>query len=775
MLFCVACKRYLIYCDRSYLREGINMKKGLSVLLIAAALFGFYGGATSLTDVLASKDYWEEQGENSTADMNKLEDGLNQLKDNEKAYLDGQKQLADGEKKLADAEVQLADGEKQLADGRAELAQGYADYAAAPAKLAAGRAAVAKGESDLASLGTLIDGIEAVLGNYPTFKNGYKQLRDGRVDAIKNPTDMSQLVAVLNAYAQYAGDANAKKTLQSLGVAQAAFADQDAGSFTNEQYEGFKDYLEKTKKALADGNTFLNGVKKNNNTVAGKFTSALNGAKAAATPYATVMKAGEAYQKAAAEYQADPTNPEKKAAYEKAKATYDGAVDKYGTPEQVTNGLNAALAVCAGTASDATLASAVTLATNVFIGSKDPAQAQQVLNALSFAQGGLTVGADGTNADKVTGYLTSVGTIPVALSGVNEGISGIQNTLLKDAKDNANLWLRGYTQLQTARTASDGLPYLADGVAQIVGGVYDSGNQALIAGMENAASAVGFKPQNFTPVATSQLTKDLGSKAWMENFYNDGNKVEKAFSAVLPQLKNKQEAGAQELEAGKRTLRQGEADYAAAPAKLAAGEKKLAEGEATLADGYKQYEQGKKDLADGKKKLAEYEDGEQQVRDGLATLMATKADPGLESILDRRNGDDKFDDAKGHLQLDEGLEAVDVGRGYQADSGELITKEVTNRAIGTAAGLGAAALAVLAAVLSFLKKNKGAAVSAVLAAVAGGIGAGVGFGAGEYYSDIAGSTVGNTPFIAAAVLAAVAVVFAIAHFTAQPEAKSEAK
>lgn len=39
------------------------MKKGLSVLLIVAALFGFYGGASSLTDVLACKDYWEKEGE----------------------------------------------------------------------------------------------------------------------------------------------------------------------------------------------------------------------------------------------------------------------------------------------------------------------------------------------------------------------------------------------------------------------------------------------------------------------------------------------------------------------------------------------------------------------------------------------------------------------------------------------------------------------------------------------------------------------------------------
>ena len=73
------------------------MKKGLSILLIAAALFGFYGSAVNLNDVLACKDYWEKAGEESTANMNKLEDGLNQLKENEQAYLDGKDQVADGE------------------------------------------------------------------------------------------------------------------------------------------------------------------------------------------------------------------------------------------------------------------------------------------------------------------------------------------------------------------------------------------------------------------------------------------------------------------------------------------------------------------------------------------------------------------------------------------------------------------------------------------------------------------------------------------------------
>jgi hypothetical protein len=121
------------------------MKKGLSILLVAAALFGFYGGAVNLNDVLDCKDYWEKAGEESTANMNKLEDGLNQLKENEQAYLDGKEQVAQGEKDLAAGEATLAEGEKTLADGEAQYAQGLADYEAAPAKLAAGEAKLAEG------------------------------------------------------------------------------------------------------------------------------------------------------------------------------------------------------------------------------------------------------------------------------------------------------------------------------------------------------------------------------------------------------------------------------------------------------------------------------------------------------------------------------------------------------------------------------------------------------------------------------------------------------
>jgi uncharacterized phage infection (PIP) family protein YhgE len=679
------------------------MKKGLSVLLIVAALFGFYGGASSLTDVLACKDYWEKEGEKSTADMNKLEDGLNQLGDNEQAYLDGLDQLADGE--------------AQLAEGRATLAKGEADYAAAPGKLAAGRAAIAKGESDLDSLSTLIGGVKAVLKAYPTFREGYEQLKAGRVDAINNPAskkpEMEALVSVLNVYADY-GDQNAKKTLQSLGAANAELANQDASQFTNAQYEGFKTYLTKVKAALSDGNDFLNSVKSKMEAIADKNAE-------------TTKK----IQEAAAELKNAKTQEAKVAALTK---------------------LNGFITDANSNVTEADVKT-LTLAVNVFM-ANDPRQAS-ILTALSNAGNWPTVAATDTK-ETVEAKVTAACTMYGASSGIAGAITSMQSSALKDADDNASLWIGGYNQLQEKRTdTKEGLPYLAGGVAQIIGGVYGSGNKELISGMNKAASAFGFDAHDFTPVATSKLTKDLASGSWMENFYKDGNKIEKAFKAVLPKLTKKYSSGKKELAAGKAEYRQGLADYAAAPGKLADGRKQLADGE--------------KQLEEGKKKLAEYEDGEQQVRDGLATLMSTEPNGGLESILDRRGGDDEFDDANGHLDIQEGLDAVDVGRGYQADSGELITKEITNRAVGTAAGLGAAVLACLAALLSLIKKYKGAAVTAVLAAIAGVAGAVVGNGAGSEFSNIAGSTVGSLPWIAAGVVAAVACVFAIVHFTAKAE------
>ena len=92
------------------------------------------------------------------------------------------------------------------------------------------------------------------------------------------------------------------------------------------------------------------------------------------------------------------------------------------------------------------------------------------------------------------------------------------------------------------------------------------------------------------------------------------------------------------------------------------------------------------------------------------------------------------------------------------------------RAVATGGLIAAAVLAVIAAILSFLKKNKGAAVFAILAAAAGAFGAFYGPAQGTYFSDIAGSTVGTTTWVAAGILGAVALVHAIVHFAAPKNA-----
>ena len=193
------------------------MKKALSVLLVAAALFGFYGSAVTVNDLLACKDYWEEAGEKSTADMNKLEDGLNQLKDNEQAYLDGQDQLAEGEKTLADGEDQYA--------------QGLKSYKSAPAKLAEGREGLAKLRAAIKG----INDLKAASG-YQKWKEGYHALHENR----------QKLVAGLDAQATEV--ATVKQVLlgsvaPQLGESQQAFTDAvnaltDDGQFAKD-YKAF--------------------------------------------------------------------------------------------------------------------------------------------------------------------------------------------------------------------------------------------------------------------------------------------------------------------------------------------------------------------------------------------------------------------------------------------------------------------------------------------------------------------------------------------------------
>ena len=123
----------------------------------------------------------------------------------------------------------------------------------------------------------------------------------------------------------------------------------------------------------------------------------------------------------------------------------------------------------------------------------------------------------------------------------------------------------------------------------------------------------------------------------------------------------------------------------------------------------------------------------------------------VQGIADRIGNDTDFDNGDEHLELDEGLSAVQAGKGYASDLTAAVTDEIMSRAIATGLLIGAGVLAVLAA-------------------AAGCVGAFMGNAAGMQFSSIAGSTMGATPWVAAGILAAVAAVHAIVHFTAKKEA-----
>ena len=953
------------------------MKKGLSILLVAAALFGFYGSAVNLNDILACKDYWEEEGEKSTANLNKLEDGLNQLKDNEQAYLDGKEQVADGEKALADAEQQLADGEAQLEAGRAELAKGEADYAAAPAKLADAKKKIEKGEKDLADgekkladgydaynagkkalddgkkavkdgekkladgydaydagkkalddgkkavkdgekkladaadqleqgekdlaagkeqvadgekaleegqealdgLTKLIEGIQTILDGYDEWKPGYDKLADGRNQLYEGTKGMKDKMLQLAAFLPTEAEQKAFKDA----------VEDVAGDDEKQAAEDYKDFIKST-------NTLEKAVPKIQKAVEKTYTDASNLLK--------LLKAQDdnfSFIKTVKENKTDMlalasliTDKNKKQQYTdgidaliKAYDGFDSAVeanmdngwaqffameeakDDEGAVGEAKKGIALAKWQEAYKAGDqkAKPADATELGQFNAILSKITTEIAEnyIKENSAEAQAGVkaavekSVKAAYNSADEYPGNQLTPGKAAMiadvdAKTGEGGAVSLIvaalkeANDILQSDKVNKEL-LGGLKQFNEATKddedgvspidkLTDGQDQLAGGVSQIASAVL--GNKTLRAGVKKNLGKDAIKLLNTYKNSTNPLSSSVSdfakfegqmdtnpnlvdslkkaqallkqTKADGEKSLKDGKKKlaagkkavtegeaalkagyaeyekgkkdlaagkkevkegESKLAAAAKQLKQGEKdlaAGKKKLASGKAQYAQGLKDYAAAPGKLAAGRAKLAEGEAQLADGYRQYDEGKQALADGKAQLAQYEDGEQQVRDGLATLTNTEADLDLVSIADRLNGDVNFDNEDGHLNLEKGLNAVEVGREYQSDDGDLITKEITARAVGTAGLLGAGVLAVLAAILSFLKKNKGAGICAILAAVAGAFGAFYGTQAGTYFSSIAGSTVGATGWIAAGLLGAVALVHAIAHFTAKTEA-----
>ncbi|MBQ0018455.1 MAG: hypothetical protein KBS63_04470 [Clostridiales bacterium] len=631
------------------------MKKALSILLIVAAVFGFYGGAVNLKDVLACKDYWEVEGEKSTENLNKLEDGINQLKENEQAYLDGLDKVAQGEQ---------------------DLAKGEADYAAAPAKLAAGYAkyndglqSLADGKKSLKSLQKLIDGLNGIYDGYTnTWKPGYEKLKAGRETQLTpgialNSKNIKQLTGLLLD----------KETAGNVSSA----VDEIANDYSKNElsYSDYNKDLAVIGPAMAEAKTKFNVTK----SIVDKLATGLD-----TSPLDTIKKNAEVIKQLLIE---------------------NGYPQYCDYPINIKN---------------------------------DEVPQDQIQ---------MTVGIIKA---VVTGIKSQLDNFEPLVNGADVAalIAGINNPVNDKTQPGFNASYAALEEGRLSTSTEKDENGLSDGIQAALSGML--GNEDMKKELKKYASKIGGMAviENLASDNSILKTCDFPQfESMMDQI------VPLIKSTILPKLRQTRadgnkavRAGEKELAAGKKELAKGYADYKAAPGKLVAG---------------------RAQLADGKAQLAQYEDGEQQVRDGLATLFATEANGGLESIASRLNNDDNFDNEDGHLMLDRGLTGVQEGRNYSDDSSVVITKELTTRAIGTGAGLGAALLALIGAILCFAKKYKGAGVFAALTAICGVAGIAVAKSAGTEFSGIAGSPLSATPYIAFAVLAGLGVIAAIANFAAK--------
>ena len=173
------------------------MKKGLlvvlSILLIAASIFGIFAGVKGVKEVMNVMEYKQDQAnagyyailhnderitdrktypelDEEDADNPSMMGGIKQLRENMEAYVQGVPEYEDGL-------VQLEEGKLALAAGQLKLNQGYADYAAGQQQLAAGKQTLDAGEAEYAAgLKEYNEGVALIEANTQAYNEGKAKL-----------------------------------------------------------------------------------------------------------------------------------------------------------------------------------------------------------------------------------------------------------------------------------------------------------------------------------------------------------------------------------------------------------------------------------------------------------------------------------------------------------------------------------------------------------------------------------------------------------------------
>ena len=372
------------------------------------------------------------------------------------------------------------------------------------------------------------------------------------------------------------------------------------------------------------------------------------------------------------------------------------------------------------------------------------------------------------------------------LAQVNAGIAQIEAGLGGQTRESLTQQKAMLDQLTgVPQAVAQGQQQLAAGTKTAVTGILSNEDMA-----QKLIGASGMTEEEFKATVEALPNMDYATfDATMTKMMKLADKLVNSEGGLLDQIT----AGQQQLDEGRKQLDEGwaaynagMAEYEAGKAKLAAAKKQLDEGKAQLAEGQKQYDEGVKlleektaeyeagvktleegeetlkaaeqQIADGEAQLAVFEDGRDQVIDGLNQAMAMETYPGIDSIQDRLGDDFSFMKNDTDLDIDKGLEVVGAARAFASDTTDAVTKEITSKAVGAILTLVGSVIAAVAGVLGLAgKKTKISGVMALVGAAAAAVGVILSLNAGMTFSEIAGAAA-PTLFTAAGASTAVAGV-----------------
>ena len=187
--------------EKEIRRSENSMKKGLlvllSILLVAASIFGLFAGVKGVKEVMNVMEYKQDQAnagyyailhnDERITDRdtypkmdqeasqepgynNSMIGGIDLLRENITAYVEGVPEYEAGL-------VQLEEGKLALAEGQLKLNQGYADYAAGQQQLAEGKQTLDDGEAQYAAaLQQYNEGVAMIQANTERYNEGKAQL-----------------------------------------------------------------------------------------------------------------------------------------------------------------------------------------------------------------------------------------------------------------------------------------------------------------------------------------------------------------------------------------------------------------------------------------------------------------------------------------------------------------------------------------------------------------------------------------------------------------------